>query len=335
MPDQQPTPIQLALFPATAPPPLATPPSPPRLPPSLGQAIAAYCDHLAAAGRAAHTVRSTAFDLAALLAQLGNRPLAEVQPAHLAAHLRWLRDAKRNRPASLRRKIATLKGFFRHAVAAGWLATDPTADLTYPAPPPPRLVALTPDEAEAVVAASLADPVWHALVLLLLDTGLKRDELLALRPADLYLAPDPAQSRITVRHTQQAKRLRRRTLPLTPRCHAALARMLTIPWPSPTLFRLSVRGVNFVVETVGKRAGLQRIRRLTPEILRDTFAVRAMQQRVAVEQARARAGATPAELDALRTQHDREVAALLGISRYSEMPARYRAAALALLAPSG
>ena len=333
MADQQPGVTQLALFPVAAPAPPATP-SPPSQPPrSLGQAIAAYCDPLAAAGRAAHTVRSTAFDLAALLAQLGNCPLVEIQPGHLTAHLRWLRDAKRNRPASLRRKIATLKGFFRHAVTAGWLPADPAAELTYPAPPPPRLAALTPDEVEAVVAASLADPVWHALVLLLLDTGLKRDELLALRPTDLYLAPDPAQSRITVRHTQQAKRLRRRTLPLTPRCHAALARMLTIPWPSPTLFQLSVRGVNFVVETVGKRAGLQRIRRLTPEMLRDTFAVRAMQQRVAIEQARARAGATPAELDELHTQHDREIAALLGISRYSEMPARYRAAALAMLPP--
>src|SRR5262249_4699008 len=114
---------------------------------------------------------------------------------------------------------------------------------------------------------------------------------------------------------------------LPPRPHTALARLLTAPLPGERLFSLSVRGVNFVVETVGERAKTTRIRKLTPEILRDTFAVNEMQRRLAGENARAESGLPERELDRIRREHDRGLLELLGLSRYSDMATRYRLAA--------
>jgi site-specific recombinase XerD len=318
--------VQLPLFEAALHPPDSLPPA--SVPPStLNEAIHSYCAYLTVMRRASHTVRSTELDLAALVEQLGDLPLKSIQPGHLAAHVQWLRAHRHNGTASVRRKIASLKGCFRYAQASGWLATDPAQGLIYPPPARAPVVALNAAELDAAVAEASHDPSWHALVLLLADAGLKRDEVLALRASDLSLAPDPAQSRVSVRHTSQSKRLRRRAVPLTPRAHAALARFLTAPLPGERLFSLSVRGVNFVVETVGQRAGIARVRKLTPEILRDTFAVREMQARMAVENARAENGLPERELDRLRREQDRGLLELLGLSRYSDMAARYRLAA--------
>jgi integrase len=132
-----------------------------------------------------------------------------------------------------------------------------------------------------------------------------------------------------VRHASQAKRVRRRSVPLTPRAHFALARLLRAPLPGGPLFSISVRGVNFVVETLGRRANITRLKKLTPEILRDTFAVRAMRDLIEQETTAASHGATPRELERLRARHDLHILQLLGLSRYSDMAARYRAAAAA------
>ncbi len=296
-------------------------------PAMLAEAIDAYCDFLAGMRRAAHTVRSTRLDLAGLLEQLGDIPLKAIQPGHLAAHVQWLRGHRHNGTASVRRKIATLKGCFRHAQASGWLASDPALGLIYPPPARAPVISLSGTELDGVVAEAGHDPIWYALVLLLADAGLKRDEVLAMRATDLSLAAEPTQSRINVRHTSQSKRLRRRSVPVTARAHGALARLLTAPLPGEQLFSLSVRGVNFVVETVGQRAGITRVRKLTPEMLRDTFAVRQMEIYLALEAARAANGASERESDRLRREHDRALLQLLGLSRYSDMAARYRLAA--------
>ena len=314
----------------------AAPPPPSQLtaPQQLSEAVEAYCLYLSDASRPAHTVRSTELDLRGLLQDLGDPRLGDISPGRLASHVRWLRTERHNGSSSLRRKIATLKTFFRYAMAAGWLVQSPAESLPYPPLKRAPVMVLTPNEIEAVVAAGSHDPAWHALVLLFADAGLKRNEVLALQAEDVYLAREPSESRVTVRHAAEAKRVRHRSVPVTPRAHFALARLLRAPLPGGPLFSLSVRGVNFVVETLGRRAQVTRVRKLTPEILRDTFAVRAMESRMTAESAAASQGATPRELDRLRAQHDLQVLQVLGLSRYSDMAARYRAVAAADTAPS-
>ena len=91
--------------------------------------------------------------------------------------------------------------------------------------------------------------------------------------------------------------------------------------------------MNFVVETVGHRAEITRLKKLTPDVLRDTFAVRAMEERMAREIDAASRGANARELSRLRGTHDVQVLQLLGLSRNSDMALRYRAAAAAPEAP--
>src|SRR5262249_58282013 len=94
---------------------------------------------------------------------------ASIQRGHLGAHVQWLRSHRRNGTASLRRKIASLKGCFRYAQASGWLPSDPAQGLIYPPPARAPVIALTGVELEAVVAEASHHPALPSPVLLFAD----------------------------------------------------------------------------------------------------------------------------------------------------------------------
>lgn len=317
---------QLPLFPSSRRPLPADPRPDLRPPVHLSEGASAYCAHLVERDRAEHTVRSTALDLAGLVEHLGDLELAQLSAEMLQSHLHWLQTSRNNHTSSLRRKIASLKGLFRHAQGSGWLPTDPAATLVYPPPHRPSIVALRPAEEAAVIAAA-TDPLRLALVLLFLDCGLKRDEVLALRAEDVLLGQHPESSLVSVRRASRAQRPRARSLRVTERLRSALSTLLATPLPGRQVVDLSVRGVNFVVETTGHRAGLTRVPTLTPEILRDTFAVRSMADYLDRERRLVDERATPRTLARARAQHDHELLEALGLSRQSDGPARYRRAA--------
>jgi integrase len=330
-----PSPHQLPLFPEAEPP----APSLPEVITHLAPAVEGYLATLAGARRPQHTVKTVADDLRGLLASLGDVPLQTIELRHLADHVARLRSERRNTPRSLRRKIAIVKSFFRWLHGQGYLATDPSAGLAYPAAPPRNPPFLWPEEAVRLVDAALSNSYWLAMVLTMLDAGLKRDELLALHVDDLLL-PSPragtsAEARghgyLTVRRSAAASRPRPRTLPLTRRLATALRRYLAEHAPADRLFPATARGVNFIVETCGQRAGLTRFRRVTPQMLRDSFGAWAMAERMAREREALERATSDAEVARLRERHNQEVADLLGLHDEVTATARYRALAAELL----
>jgi integrase len=162
---------------------------------------------------------------------------------------------------------------------------------------------------------------------MMVDTGLKRDEVLALRPIDLYLEAERAEEcYLVVRETEAAKRLRSRRLALTPRLKDALVAYLAKRGSTlARLFEVTPRGVNFIVETCGKTAGVTTgAAKLTPQVLRETFAVGQMRGRVDAER-RAHAAGAPAEhVHLLVLRHNQEILELLGLRDDPETARKYR-----------
>jgi integrase len=179
-------------------------------------------------------------------------------------------------------------------------------------------------------------------VLVLADAGLKSDELLALEPADVYLdAEPPERSYLVVRRTREAKRLRARTLPLSTRLRSALRRCLDEQGAGPgPLFAVTPRAVNSMLEALTTLAGLRRVGRVTPEMLRASFAVRHARRHLAAETASAARGLPEADLRALRVRHDLELHELLGLSaddpeRVAQVARKYRRLAAPMPADQG
>ncbi len=296
---------------------------------TLDEVLPHYLATLAAMGRSQHTLKSFELDLRMLRGQLGNRTVGSIDVAHLRQFIAWVRLNRDNTPNSLRRKVATLKNFFGFLHEEGYLPRNTADALPYPEAFVPLPEFLEEEAAERLCEAAAPNPFWYALIVLMLDTGLKRDEVLALRRADVYLgAPAPEDCSVTVRETDAAKRLRSRKLPLTPRLREALLAHLGDPRSQPgdqRVFDVSVRGVNFIVETCGNRAGIVTSKpRLTPQVLRETFAVAQMRARVREERLRQAEGWRPEALQLLVLRHDAEVLELLGLKEDPDTARKYR-----------
>lgn len=306
---------QLSLFPPDQPP--ARPPAGP--PPALSVAVTTYLVHLARLGKARHTLDATRRDLDQLTAAVGDRPVDEVSRDDLDRFIGGLRRDRANGTASLRRKVATLKSFFRFARREGQRRDDPSATLPYPAPEEHEVEPLSDEQVERLLAE--APGVAHrALFLLMLEAGLKREEVLALQVQDIGLEQGGA---VQVSRALAAKRARARAVPLGGRLRAALEEHLRELGPADPLFPLSTRGVDFVVREAGKRAGVPPVGSLTPQRLRDTFAVRWLAER----RRRERREPGPDARRRLEAGHDRELLELLGLSPATLAAGRYRRAA--------
>ena len=301
-----------------------TTPQPPVI--GLRAAVAEYKEYLVALNRSKHTRESFALDLKLLLIHLGDAQVATIGTRELNSFISAIRTQRHNSATSVRRKVATLKGFFSYLHRERIIPNDPSLTLIYPEIYPALPEFLEHTQVEALLAAAAEHDAWLALLTLMLETGLKRDEVVALGRMDVYLpAEAAAESYLVVRETEQAKRLRSRRLELGAEA-ATLLRAFVAGEPlRERFFDFSPRGVNFIVETCGKRAGIvTRGPRLTPQILRETFAVRQMRSFVTQEARLRAAGLEEETLVVLIEAHDLQLLRLLGLHEDPESAKKYR-----------
>ncbi len=167
--------------------------------------LAAFARHLAAErGRSGHTARAYLGDVHSLFTLLDDQgvdQLSEVGLAELRAWLGSLADAGASR-ATLARRAAAVRTFFRWAAHTGRVPVDPSVRLIAPRRTRPLPGVLRPDEATelldlAAVRADDDDPIHlrdRAVVELLYASGLRVGELTALDVDDL----DPAERTVRV-----------------------------------------------------------------------------------------------------------------------------------------
>lgn len=160
---------------------------------TFAEALRGFDRFLAAErGCSPHTRRAYASDLAQLVAHLGAQARPEaVTPDDLRG---FLADRHRRlHPASIGRKLAAIRAFYRWLAREGALERDPAAGLSGPKQPPRLPRPLSVDDCAAVVETTpaaddgLAALRDRALVELLYGAGLRIGELVALDVRDLDL----------------------------------------------------------------------------------------------------------------------------------------------------
>jgi site-specific recombinase XerD len=279
-----------------------------------------YINSLVTDGKSAHTRANTRLDLKQLARFLGRQRLSAVSTDDLRRFFHWLQRQQGNAPSSLRRKTSSVKGFFRFLHASGAINLDPSEAVIYPPAAVANRLPLTRKEAARMVAAA-PTPLWRALVVCLLDCGLKRDEAVALLWEDVDRDAEPAPGVVYVRHRRESKRTRRRTLALTSRLVQALQACSRPEGASAPVFPLSARGVDFVVETCAGRADVRPGEKVTPQMLRDTYARDRMAGFV---QAETQVTDDPSARRDLEREHDALLLRELGLARESAVAGRFR-----------
>lgn len=211
----------------------------------------------------------------------------QVTREDIAHYLLEMREAQAYRPATIARKLASLKTFFRYLRSTGVLAVDPIEDLGIPRVQKDLPQVLTQEQIASLFRQVAADtPVGIrdlAMLQILYATGMRVSELVSLDVGDV----DVEVARVVCRG-RDGKNKRERVLPLPARALEATRRYLSEArlrlvqrHPGEQAFfvnhhgeRLTRQGLWLIIKGYARQAGITEI---TPHMLRHSFAILMLQ----------------------------------------------------------
>lgn len=255
---------------------------------SLEECIPHYRQELALRGKSNYTITCFLSDLKMFREYFGNEtPVGRLTKENLTDWLMNLKFGNKGQtpaPKTMARRVTFLKNFFSWLANEGIIHDDPSASLTLERPLPPLPELLLDEEIQALVDASAEDARCQSLVYLVLYAGLKKEEVMGLKMEHVDLS-DPQSPMITVHFAPSTgKQHRERRLVLPPEFSEIFGCYVERYHPGESVFACTDRNLNYILAKAVKTSGIKK--RVTLQLLRDTFAVQQLQ-----------AGATP---DALR-----------------------------------
>lgn len=253
----------------------ATPPAGLNASSSLSAALPLYRAYLLGSGMSDHTIVAFLGDIRLLIRFLReidkSQTLESIGTETLNQFLYWLRFERKDAegkhvpcsPKSYARRVTSLKSFFGWLAATEVLTSDPAAVVIQESAQAPLPRILYDAEIERLVRAT-RDLLWspskpdarpHLLVLLLLQTGLKKGEVIGIRLEDID-SSNPREPELYVRYEDGRHPHKERKLFLGPAFLPVLNQYLRTYKPQTHLFECSARNLEYVLEDAAHLADI-------------------------------------------------------------------------------
>ena len=242
---------------------------------SLSACFIPYSQDLKLRGKSDYTVTCFLSDLKMFSDFIGrDTPVGRISKEQLTDWLMKLKFGTKGQspaPKTMARRVTFLKNFFSWLAREGIIREDPSSSLILERPLPPLPQLLFDDEVQRLLEAAAKDPRSHCLVYLILHTGLKKEEVMGLKleHIDLSNSQEPTITVHFAASTGKQHRERRLTLPAA--FTAILKQYMAKYRPTDELFACTDRNLNYILARAVKEAGIKK--RVTLQLLRDTFAV--------------------------------------------------------------
>ena len=260
-------------------------------------AIPHYTRHMQYEGFAENTIKAFTSDLRLLGKYAGmDRPVGNFATKDLQDFLQWMLR-ERGVPCSPKtyaRRVTTLKVFFRWLYDVDVLPRDPADPIIHEPVSSPLPIVLYDQEVERLLATTDAmrraespDARPHLLVSLLLQTGIKKGETMALTPSS-FDASNPDEPTLWVRYENPRMRYKERKLRLEPGIMAVLSEYLEQYQLDDALFNCTARNLEYILRDVAQAAGIDK--KVSFEVLRWTSAVRDHRRGMSAEHLREKLG---------------------------------------------
>jgi integrase/recombinase XerD len=255
---------------------------------SLAACTIPYQQDLMLRGKSNYTVTCFLSDLKMFSDYVGNgTPVGRITKEQLTDWLMKLKFGTRGQtpaPKTMARRVTFLKNFFSWLAREQVIREDPAATLTLERPLPPLPELLFADEIQRLLDTAAKDVRCQCLVYLILYGGLKKEEVMGLKVHQVDLS-DPRTPMVMVHFAASTgKQHRERRIALPIEFSAIFKQYQSKYRPGSEVFACTDRNLNYILAKAVKEAGIKK--RVTLQLLRDTFAVQQL-----------RAGVTP---DALR-----------------------------------
>lgn len=233
----------------------------------LQPAVQAWKFFLRDQGRSHHTLKAFSADLLLLEEFLPtDKQIGQISTKDLEDFLSWM-EKDRGVPCSpktLSRRITSLKSFFRWLTQNAVLAVDPAEKLVQKTVVSPLPTVLTAEEVETALMAADSlrssanpDPRPYTLMLLLLETALKKSEVLNLKSNHLEL-DNPDEAFIYVRYPNQRYRFKERKVEVSPRWVEAYQQYAEKYQIKEQVFPWSQRRLEYLLEDITNAAQMEK-----------------------------------------------------------------------------
>lgn len=233
----------------------------------LQPAVQAWKFFLRDQGRSHHTLKAFSADLLLLEEFLPtDKQIGQISTKDLEDFLAWM-EKDRGVPCSpktLSRRITSLKSFFRWLTQNAVLAVDPAEKLVQKTVVSPLPIVLTAEEVETALLAADSlrssanpDPRPYTLMLLLLETALKKSEVLNLKSNHLEL-DNPAEAFIYVRYPNQRYRFKERKVEVSPKWVEAYQQYAEKYQIKEQVFPWSQRRLEYLLEDITNAAQMEK-----------------------------------------------------------------------------
>lgn len=237
---------------------------------SLQAALGLFEKHMQNEGFSVNTVKAFVSDIRLLGKYLGiGQPIGEIGTKNLNDFLNWLLYERGVpcSPKSYARRVTTLKVFFGWLHEAGVLPHDPSAAVIQQSVSSPLPAIPFPEDVDKALTVTEAwragdmdhkkDARPHLLLTLLIKTGIKKGEAMAIVPNHID-ASDPENPMLYIRYANPRLRYKERRVPLDSEWLTLLDEYLEQYQPVDTLFTCTARNLEYILQDVAEAAGLER-----------------------------------------------------------------------------
>ena len=248
---------------------------------SLAEAIEGFRGYMREKGFTQHTINSFLGDLSILTRYLKpGRAIGSISTKDLKDFLHYLLYGRGTpcNPKSYARRLTTLKVFFLWLADTEVISVDPAAPIVHEPVSTPLPEILFDDEVERLLGAAQMwrmgeKPDTRPLLLfrLLLATGVKKAECMAIKLSDLDLSQEDAGV-LLVRYDNPRRKHKERKLSLGAGFAGLLREYRSQYHPQVHLFECTNRNLEYVLRDLGRAAAIEKP--VSFETLRMTCAVR-------------------------------------------------------------
>jgi site-specific recombinase XerD len=264
---------------------------------SLTAALGAFHNHMRRQGFSENTIKAFGGDLNIFRNYIGpSRPIGELSSPDLNRFLNYLRF-ERGVPCNMKsyqRRLTSLKVFFGFLFEHQVIAHDPAASIPHQPVITPLPEILFDNQVEQLLATTRrllegprADARPDLLINLILTTGIKKSECMAVRLSELDFAR-PDQPMVFIRYDDPRRRHKERKLRLPLEFPATFQRFREQYEPREYLFECTSRNLEYILSDVARLAGLEG--KVSFEVLRWTSAVRDLKRGMREETLRQKLG---------------------------------------------
>jgi site-specific recombinase XerD len=241
--------------------------------------LPAYHPYLSSGGYSKYTPDDFTSDVKKFGMFLKDKRIGEIRTTDIQ---QWIAELKKVLSAkTVSRKVSALSNYFLWLVSVGVLdhKTNPAGTIRYTRVTSPLPDILFESECQTLLKASSSDPRTYFLVLLLLGTGLKKEELFELKTVNFDLSNRYAPE-LWVKHTGK-KVSKDRKLKLPAELAPVYEEYVKKYGINEIVFPYTPRFIEMLLAGVAKRANLQK--KVTAGILRDTCAIRQLRRGEGIE----------------------------------------------------